>query len=266
MTFNAQQREEYERFGITRIPGALAKTHLDEISDCVWETLARRYQVRRDEPDGWKALRATKTEDLPDSLSFDKVAAPAVCEALDLFLGSGNWQPPKRWSHLLAAFPESRGRWEVPHQSWHLDFRASRALGGNFAVRVFTCLADLEPGGGGTVVVAGSHRLVEVLLRRTSANLHSADVRKLLISTYRWISALCSRDAKINRKQMFMESGAVLDGVEVRVAEIAGAAGDVFLVHPWILHAAAPNCAAVPRLVLSTTVFRRGVTESDLYG
>ena len=266
MTFTAEQREEYERLGITRIPGALAKTHLDEISDCVWQSLARRYNVRRDSPEGWKGLRSSKTNDLPETLSFDKVAAPTVCEALDLFLGSGNWQPPKRWSQLLVVFPESRERWDVPHQSWHLDFRASRAIAGNFAVRVFTCLEDLEPVGGGTVVVAGSHRLVEGLLRRTSATLHSADVRKLLISTYPWIKALCSRDAKVNREQMFMKSGAVLDGTEVRVTEVAGAPGDVVLMHPWILHAPAMNCAETPRLVLSTTVFRSDVAQSELFG
>ncbi len=266
MPFTAENRAEYERFGITRIPGALAQTHLDEISDRVWETLARRYNIRRDAPEGWKAHRSAKIIDLPDSLSFDEIAAPSVCEAIDLFLGSGNWQPLKRWSKLLAAFPESRERWEVPHQSWHLDFRTSRAIAGNFGVRVFTCLADLEPGGGGTVVVAGSHRLVEGLMRRTSSILHSADVRKLLMSTYPWIKALCSREAKTDRKQMFMEAGAVLDGTEVRVSEVIGAAGDVVLMHPWLLHAGATNCANVPRLVLSTTVFRSDLSLSVLFG
>jgi hypothetical protein len=262
----AGQREEFDRFGIVRLGGAIADADLKEIRDCVWARLAQRYHVSRDEPAGWKAIRATKIADLPESLSFDRVGGPIVCGALDLLLGSGNWQPPRRWSQILAAFPELRARWEVPHQAWHLDFPASRALAGNFAVRVFTCLEDLKPGGGGTVALAGSHRLVEVLLRRTSAKLHSADVRKLLIRSYPWIKALCSRKAKTDRTQMFMERGEVLDGVEARVAELTGAAGDVILMHPWLMHAAATNCADVPRLVLSTTVFRTGVTESDLYG
>jgi ectoine hydroxylase-related dioxygenase (phytanoyl-CoA dioxygenase family) len=53
-----------------------------------------------------------------------------------------------------------------------------------------------------------------------------------------------------------MNNSAVIDGVEVKVVEITGASGDVFLTHPLLLHAAARNCASVPRLVFSRTAYR----------
>jgi hypothetical protein len=36
--------------------------------------------------------------------------------------------------------------------------------------------------------------------------------------------------------------------------------------HPLMMHAASPDCLAVPRMVLSTTVYQRGIDWSILYG
>jgi hypothetical protein len=46
-----------------------------------------------------------------------------------------------------------------------------------------------------------------------------------------------------------MRRGAVVEGVPVRVAELAGEAGDVVIGHPWLLHCGAPNCGPAPRLM-----------------
>lgn len=62
-----------------------------------------------------------------------------------------------------------------------------------------------------------------------------------------------------------MKVGAVIDGNEVRVVEMTGEPGDVLLTHPLLLHAPSPNCAQDPRLVLSSTVFRTGVSASEFY-
>jgi hypothetical protein len=42
-----------------------------------------------------------------------------------------------------------------------------------------------------------------------------------------------------------------VDGVEVRVVELCGEPGDVVLMNPRCLHAAAPNAGASPRLMQS---------------
>ncbi len=56
------------------------------------------------------------------------------------------------------------------------------------------------------------------------------------------------RDARIAR---FMDGGEVVDGVPLQVVEATGAAGDVIVLHPLALHAAAPNNGAAPRFMLS---------------
>lgn len=132
------------------------------------------------------------------------------------------------------------------------------------AVRPFVCLATISHGGGGTLVVAGSHRLAQNLVRE-GERLPSAETRKRLLRAHAWIKALCSREEKNDRSQRFMKKGTVADGIDLRVVEITGAAGDVFLVHPMMLHATSKNCSTEPRLALTATVFRQGVLPVKLY-
>ena len=262
----SEQREEFDRVGIVRLPGAISQADAEQMCDCVWEALRRQYGISRDAPDTWGARRIAGTHDLPKSLTFEQIGSPAVCAALDDLLGAGNWQRPERWGSLLVTFPDSRDRWDVPHQSWHLDFPASRSTQELFAVRIFTCLAKLTPGGGGTLFVAGSHRLVQDLVRQEGVDrLRSADARKALIRTCPWIKALCSFDENVDRVEQFMNRGATVGEVEARVVEMTGEPGDCILTHPLMLHAGAKNCSTVPRLVLSSTLYRTGVPLSEIY-
>jgi ectoine hydroxylase-related dioxygenase (phytanoyl-CoA dioxygenase family) len=76
---------------------------------------------------------------------------------------------------------------------------------------------------------------------------------------------LCSFDERIDRLQEFMKDDAVFDGIRIRVVEMTGEPGDVWLTHPLMLHAAAKNCAEAPRLVLSSIVHRSEVSLSEIY-
>jgi hypothetical protein len=96
--------------------------------------------------------------------------------------------------------------------------------------------------------------------------MRSADVRNALIRTCPWIEALCSRDSNSDRVQRFMSRSEVFDDVELRVVEMTGEPGDVLMTHPLLLHAPSKNCAASPRIVLSSTVYRSGVRPSEIYG
>ena len=190
---------------------------------------------------------------LDKSVTFEEIGSPTVCQILDVLLGSGNWQRPVRWGSLLVAFPESRDQWDVPYCGWHLDLPASDSLEGLFVVRLFTCLEPLRHGGGATLAVAGSHLLVEDLVRKkANQRLRSADVRSALIRAYPWVKALCSRSDSADRIGRFMDVNTPVEGAELRVVEMTGEPGDLFLVHPLILHAWSTNCADLPRMVLSS--------------
>jgi len=262
-----EQQAEFHRNGILRLPGAVPSRDADAMCDRIWTMLRERYQIRRDGPETWGARRVAGTHDLPKSMTFEEVASPAVCEMLDDLFGPANWQRPERWGFLLIAFPESRERWNLPYKNWHLDAPVVRAMSGLFGVRVFTCLAKLPPGGGGTLAVAGSYRLAENLaLNGGFDRMRSGDLRKVLVSRHRWLKNLETPDKNADRIHDFMETTTTIGDADLRVVEMTGEPGDVFLMHPLMMHASSSNCLTVPRMVLSTTVYRRGVDWSVLYG
>ena len=256
---------EFERNGILRVSCAISSADSESMTALVWDNLERRYPVRREQPRTWTSQRINGLHALDKSVTFQEIGNPKVCRMLDQLLGAGNWQRPQRWGFLLMAFPEPAERWEIPCASWHLDLPASGSLQQLSAVRLFTCLRPLQRAGGATLVVAGSHLLIEDLSRRNSGQrFRSAAVREQLIRTYPWIRALCSRSETADRVGRFMNASTIINGVELRVIEMTGEAGDMFLVHPLALHAASPNCANVPRMVLSTFVYRNGVVPGAL--
>ncbi|MGH7924731.1 MAG: phytanoyl-CoA dioxygenase family protein [Candidatus Binatus sp.] len=261
-----EQRDQFARNGLLRLAGAIPPRDAAEMCGVVWDALRRHYDVRPNAPDSWHAERIAGAHDLPKSATLPQVASPTVRATLDDLLGRGNWQSPQRWGSLLVTFPESREPWNVPHQAWHLDLPRSRSTPGLFALRIFTCLANLPAGAGGTLFIQGSHRLVENLpWIEGIERMHSADARKALIRTCPWVKELCSKDMSDGRVKRFMERTEAFEGVELRVIEMTGEPGDVLLTNPLLLHAGAKNCAAVPRIVLSSTVFRSGVRPSEAY-
>jgi ectoine hydroxylase-related dioxygenase (phytanoyl-CoA dioxygenase family) len=180
--------------------------------------------------------------------------------------GSGNWEPPERWGSLLVTFPNSHGQWNVPHQAWHLDYPASAEMKELSIVRIFVCLAKLEPCSGGTVFVAVSHRAVQILVSKDGvARMRSADARTALIRTHAWIRSLCTFDESLDRVEAFMRKSSVADGVELRVIEMTGEPGDAFLTHPLLLHTGSKNTATSPRIALSSTVYRAGFKIAALF-
>lgn len=53
-----------------------------------------------------------------------------------------------------------------------------------------------------------------------------------------------------------MVDGDEIDGVRVRVAELAADAGDVVVMLPWTMHSLSMNCAATPRFMVTHWILR----------
>jgi ectoine hydroxylase-related dioxygenase (phytanoyl-CoA dioxygenase family) len=124
-------------------------------------------------------------------------------------------------------------------------------------VRTFALLATHLPGGGGTLVVAGSHRLVTALAEHIALPSRSTAtaVAKKALASDPWFKELFDSDHQPGRLDRLMNDGAVVNGIPVRVVELTGGPGDVFVMHPWTLHAVSPNRRGTPRLMLMTSLF-----------
>ncbi len=255
-----EQIEKFDRFGVLRVPGLISRADAEAMCTRVWKALEHSCGARRHDRRTWNAERITGLRPRKKTEAFAEIGSPAVREICDQMLGRGNWQPPERWASLLVAFPNAREPWVLPHQTWHLDYPVSPEMRGLFALRIFTVVAPLSAHGGGTLMAAGSPRLFDrIAAREATPRLQSADARKSLIREHSWFRDLCSKGAEADRVRRFMSEPSLVDGVEVRVVEVTGEPGDVYLMHPWMLHNLSPNCAATPRIQLNTTVYRSGV-------
>jgi hypothetical protein len=264
MALSASDRRAFFDRGIVRIPRAFSILDADRMVGSIWELLERKYQLHPNDPQTWTEQRPTGFQALTRAGTFNAIAGGLVSAALDDLLGAESWSPGKAWGVLLVSFPENGRKWGVPSSQWHLDFPARANGDGLPGVRVLAFIAPVESGGGGTVVAAGTHRLVEDLVATAKArDGHSATVRDLLAGTCSWLRALWSEtpDEQV-RTPLFMTEGVPIDGIDVRVEELTGEVGDVVLMHPWTFHAPAPNCSRRPRMMVSHSVYRNAARSS----
>jgi len=256
------QRNEFEEFGLIHLPGAVAKSDAAKMCDLLWATLAKQHNMHRDAPQTWNAGGAYGIQVPARSGAFSAMGSVIVRSALDDLFGPDSWeQQPRQWGQPLVTFPSPGMRWDVPYASWHLDAPAPSSAPKLPGVIVFVFLAPVLDRGGGTVILAGSHRLVETFAASADSREEgrSADVRKAFIRTEPWLRALWSRGDRADRVQRFMIDGAAIRGISVKVVELTGEAGDAIIWHPWLFHAAASNCRSLPRLLLRQPIIPKPI-------
>jgi hypothetical protein len=260
---NAEQREQFERDGLTCLRRAVDPSAVAKIRDRVWLEAERKRAICRDDRSTWKRVppsilkRVIHSEGL-----FEPLLSRAVREGIDSLLGADRWEKPKAVGQLLMSPPDAAD-WVLPHKVWHMDFPApgwlDNALPG---VQLFVFLDHLETAQGGTIFVTGSHRLVMELAERRSPEFagHSAELRKALGRRVPWLRDLWREGAASDRRDRFMAQATEHEGVPLRVLEPTGQPGDVLFMHPWLLHNASPNCSDQMRMVATERLTAKGVS------
>src|SRR5262249_43009060 len=65
-----------------------------------------------------------------------------------------------------------------------------------------------------------------------------------------WLAALSGvAPSPADRRKAFMDDGAEIAGIALRVVELSGAPGDMVFCHPTIVHSVSPNCGTWPRFM-----------------
>lgn len=242
----ADQHDEFRATGLLRLEGALPQAAAEAMRGRLWEFLASRHAIQRDERSTWTVEKPTGFQPVTHSGAFRAVGGDPLCAALDALFGAGQWARPRWWGRPLVTFPGS-GPWELPAREWHFDFMPASA--GQRPVQFFAFLSQVRPRGGGTLALAGSHRLVAPYLGLGEA-FRMPRVRASL-AAHPWLRGLWEPGEGGDRIQRYMNDGTVIDGVPLRVAELTGEPGDVILMHCDCFHAAAPNRLAEPRMMLT---------------
>lgn len=243
-----EQHQQFDRLGYLHLPNAIDAEAAAVMRDRVWQALAAK-AMRPDEPQSWQQVSGSFFRKTSESDAFAAMASPAVRQALDGLFGDIPWQEPPYWGGPLYTVPNADG-WEVPRGGWHLDGPSGRALDDIERIAVFACLDRVAAGGGGTVLVAGSHKVVRDWVAASGKSWPSGKLRKALQQSEPWFADLLAKEGPTDRQQTLMAPGSSKAGHPLQVVECTGHPGDVFMTHPWLLHSGAPNAAAVPRLML----------------
>lgn len=221
------QRTYFDEHGHIHLKGALTKAQVKPIAKYVLDEL-ERLKVRSS---GLKDLPAfqqigklstlVKRDDLEARLITPELRA-MITTLGGAHLRSGPGQ-------FLVSLPQ-QGEWSLRGLNWHVDISSpdpSRPAG----VQAFILLEDIAPQGGGTLVLAGSHK------RATSKDL-SQRIRMIL------------REGSDPRKPLAQ--------LGLSIVELAGKAGDVHLMDMRLLHTPALNASKQLRLMATIRYYVAG--------
>lgn len=253
-----QSIDHFHEHGWMRVESALPAASAAAMRDAVWAALAS-VGIHRDRPSTWTVERPSHLQALKNHAAFRWHADDSLQQAIKAILGP-SCHPPDHWGAVFIAFPGSEP-WGVPTRGWHIDANYRSQLNPSRGVKTLALFGEVEPRGGGTQVVAGSHRLVAnwFATNPPPADARSAALRRLLLSQP-YIGDLHRAGDPAERIARFIGRAEDAEGIRLQVVELAGAAGDVFLMHPLLMHAAAPNNSGRPRFMLS------GGVTTDMWG
>ncbi len=253
------QLDEFERRGVVRLREFYRKADIDLMADRLWADLEDRYGMRRDRPESWTVASPAGFQALKRSGAFGGMGSPELFDLADALLGAGGWHKPAHWGGPLVTFPTA-----VPsllRPPWHLDIGGAERLSPLPTLRVFTFLEPAPPHGGGTLYVAGSHRLAMEVECAHGSPVRSAQVRDRLKAEHPWFASLLT--APMGDLRALINIEARVGSHPVRLEEMTGAPGDLIVMHPAILHGAAHNSLDRPRIMLTEWIPRRDSAAED---
>ncbi|GAA1366893.1 phytanoyl-CoA dioxygenase family protein [Streptomyces beijiangensis] len=236
--------DEIERFvtdGFVRLPGAFPRSVAEECRAFLW----RETGLDPDDPATWQhpVIRLSGYATEP----FQRAATtPRLHQAMDQLVGAGRWAPRAGLGTFPIRFPHPDDPGDA---GWHLDAGFSpdgetgtwinlRSRGR--ALLMLFLFSDIDADHGPTRIKVGSHLDVPAFLE-------PAGERGVEFFT------LCRS----------MDAAGELDSPERPVALATGRAGDVYLCHPFLIHAAQPNRGTVPRFIAQPPLLPTGLLDLD---
>jgi ectoine hydroxylase-related dioxygenase (phytanoyl-CoA dioxygenase family) len=256
MIINASEQQTFANMGLIRVEGLIPDSVVSPARELVYGRLAKAGLWHEDswiglddETQGHKPKQALK--DIGKSQVFKSLLTPEVLDVAQQLVGG---EAIRLWMPLtqLLFTPPNATEWVVPYSSWHLDVPRLGPLGAP-GVQMFTFVDTVAPGGGGTLIVAGSHRLLNDM-----GVIRSQELKKRL-KQYAYFRDLM--DKRVPDRSRFMTETHYIDDVPLQVTELTGAPGDVFFTDLRLLHTIAWNASPKPRLMVTQRFPREAVAD-----
>ncbi len=254
------ERDRFEATGLIKLPNLLPDELTGRALARVHEQLEQaglrkegdwRLERLGDEPVSRRNKKFLKQ--LKNARVFADLVTPDLIAAVQEAAG-GAVTPMMERPQLLFSLPRP-GAWSVPHNVWHVDLPKLPNRRRVPGVQAFAMLDTVGPEGGGTVVVEGGHHLLLDI-----PFLGSRQV-KYRLRREPYFRELMSK--KTPDRGRFLHESVPVGPTRLRVVELTGRRGDVYLVDMRLLHAPAPNVSAAPR-IMWTHRFLTEETHGDM--
>ncbi|HUR77801.1 MAG TPA: phytanoyl-CoA dioxygenase family protein [Acidimicrobiales bacterium] len=240
---------ELQSEGIIRLGSAFDPSAADAMRERVWRELSA-LGINEADRSTWPSGRQGKavgSSRLQADSRFEAFWSKDVVAAVDALLGAGCWTRPAA-VELLLTFPEADGPLRVL-DPFHSDFAMDVSCEPLFAVNTFAFVGAVAPRSGGTLVIRGSHRVVQHYLSALPPGFPRNRAASQFATDNPWLASLGSFDDPVGVTHD-------ADGIDIGVEELIGEPGDVFIAHPWTLHAGITSRGTTPRMMLRHRILR----------
>ncbi|KKY33837.1 hypothetical protein UCDDA912_g06216 [Diaporthe ampelina] len=245
-----EEKEHFLNNGWLKISGAFTKAQADEVTKDVWTRLGM-------DPDD-KATWHRVWTNMPHHNTFDaRDFAPRAWAAIAELCGGEDRVDPafRHWRDSLIVnlgSAEREGQPDPPRElgRWHVDgdFFVHYLDSPEQGLLVVPLFTDVPPSGGGTMIYPRGMREVAAHLRD-----HPEGVSPLMVprgepgfrtdyrsdEDLRWFGQVASR------------------GADEDFVEVCGAAGDVYVLHPLMMHASTNNALRHVRIITNPPIALR---------
>jgi hypothetical protein len=236
--------DQIERFvtdGFVHLPEAFPRSVAEECRAILW----RETGLDPDEPATWTqpVIRLGGYGDEP----FQRAATtPRLHSAFDQLVGAGRWVPRNGLGTFPIRFPHPDDPGDA---GWHMDASYTpegepgswlnlRSRGR--ALLMLFLFSDIDADNAPTRIKVGSHLDVPPFLEPAGER-------------GRDMFALCKA----------IDAAGKLDSPDRLLALATGQAGDVYLCHPFLIHAAQPHHGTVPRFIAQPPLMPTGLLDLD---
>ncbi len=269
-----EQRNQFIQLGFVRVEQAYPHDVALAAQQDVWQRVEEMGADPKD-PLTWTKpmIHLTETYDTP---AFRQCKTERLKQAVDELVGAGRWitrETQDGWGWWPVNFSVGADSdWTVSTNGWHWDgIHFQHTVDAPDQGLLLLCFfSDISSHGGATLAATGSHQVVARFLAKQNEPMQLGTAIKACIEQNLWLQdltgTLSSDDAALwpanfrswhesgNRVERFMNRPYVDDhGTALRVVETTGRAGDIYLCHPFLFHAAAPNTLRKPRFMCNRT-------------
>jgi hypothetical protein len=235
MALSSAEKNVFEEKGIIHLKRFASLKSVNEVKNSINAELDRLKLSGKGSPATAK-LRSMPFFQQITSLSqmvkvgpeFGKLFSEELIQTMNE-LADTRLKPSTPYPQLLLSLPQKEN-WTIRNLNWHLDLEVPKKneIPG---VQAFILIDDVKPKGGATLALAGSHKLHYVEAAK-NGNAHT------VLRQDKVFGKLFNSD-KISEEDLLKPHR--VSGIEVSILEMAGQAGDVFLMDLRVLHSPSLN-------------------------